>query len=253
MRSNLFLIIFLFFFSPVFAGNSNKWFTIGARGTVTGPFLINSNEYKDNGLKHNFAIGGSGGAMIGFHFNDWGSINVEGLYSIYSRKLKSAVDSLPWTSSTTLTYLEFPILFRAEWNFKYIEGGVLFGQLIGANGSYANEKYPKLDYDVKDIKENLNPSNTAIVFGWGTNLMGDGGLMLSLGIRLTYGLTDIVSDLGGKGKSYYPLADGTAATAQSYKPTNTATVGIHLSLDFDLGYIVSSSCGRKHKFALFGH
>ena len=103
------------------------------------------------------------------------------------------------------------------------------------------------------MKNNFGSSNTSLLLGWGTNLMGNGGLMLSLGIRLSYGLSDIVSDLGGKGKSYYPLADGINAKAQGYAATNTAYVGIHLSLDFDLGYFVSSSCGRKHKFSLFGH
>lgn len=253
MKSKHLLILFSLFSIHVFAGGDSKWFTIGARGTVNGPFLINSNEYKDKGIKHNFAIGVSGGGMIGFHFNDWGSINVEGLYTTYSRKLSSAIDSLKWSRDTKLAYLEFPIMFRAEWNFKYVEVGIRVGSLISASEGYSNEKNPKLDYTGKNIKDNFDPSNTALVFGWGTNLMGDGGLMLSLGVRLTYGFSDIVSDLGGKGKSYYPIADGTSAAAQSYTPTNTATVGIHLSLDFDLGYIVSSSCGRKHKFTLFSH
>lgn len=254
MKSRLLIITLVFVSLQTFAGSKggeNMWFTIGARGTVNGPFLINKNEYHDKGIKHNFAIGGAGGAMIGFHFNEWGSINVEGLYSYYSRKLISGVDSMKWNHSTGLTYLEIPILFRAEWNFKYVEGGVLIGSLLGATASYSNDKYPAGNYDGKDIKDNFSKSNTALVFGWGTNMMGDGGLMLSLGVRMTYGIADIVSDLGGKGKPYSP-ADG-SATKPGYLPTNTATVGIHLSLDFDLGYFVSSNCGRKHKFSLFGH
>jgi hypothetical protein len=233
-------------------GGDNKWFTIGLRGTAAAPFLINSNEYKDKGIKHGFAFGGGGGAMLGFHFNDWGSINVEGLYTMYSNNLtRGTVDSLKGNSSTKLAYLEIPILFRGEWNFKYVEGGVVIGSLLGATASQSGYKNSKLNGDV-DAKDFVNKGNTSLLFGWGTNMMGSGGLMFSVGIRMCYGLSDIVSDLGGKGKPYTTLADPKAAT-QGYTPTNTAYVGIHLSLDFDLGYFVSSSCGRKHEFQLFGH
>ncbi|MCC6691225.1 MAG: outer membrane beta-barrel protein [Bacteroidia bacterium] len=259
MKTNYLIIALVASSLTLFAGGKkgadNKWFTIGVRGTAAAPFLINSNEYKDSGIKHNFAFGGGGGAMLGFHFNDWGSINVECLYTYYSRKVKSAIDSLAWTSSTALTYLEIPILFRAEWNFKYVEGGIMFGSLMGATNSYTNDKFPKLNYDNKDIKDDVMKKNTAIVFGWGTNLMGSGGLMLSFGVRMAYGLSDIISDLGGKGKNYTPYSDigKTKPASLAYAPTNLAYVGLHLSLDFDLGYFVSSNCGRKHEFQLFGH
>ncbi len=254
MKSKIFLIIFTLVSMQVMAGGSSMWLTIGARGTFNAPFLINSNEYNDKGIKHNVAFGGSGGAMLGFHFSDVGSINFEALYTTYSRKLKSGIDSVNWTHSTNMAYLQFPILLRAEWNFKYVEAGVALASLSSATQSYKNEKAPALDYSGKDAKDQYIKPNTSIIFGWGTNLMGSGGSMLSLGIRLSYGLTDIVSDLGGKGKIYKPSdGDGTPATDKAYKGTNTATVGIHLSWDFDLGYFASSSCGRKHAFKLFGH
>jgi hypothetical protein len=91
--------------------------------------------------------------------------------------------------------------------------------------------------------------NKAIVFGWGTAIWGNGGLLTSLGIRLTYGLDDIISEAGGRGMDYY-MSDG---TKKSYQKTNTATVSLHMNIDFDLGWFMSSSCGRTHKFVLFNH
>jgi len=39
-------------------------------------------------------------------------------------------------------------------------------------------------------------------------LLGDGGGLLDLGIRLTYGLSDIISIPGGRAQDYYALSDG---------------------------------------------
>ena len=100
-------------------------------------------------------------------------------------------------------------------------------------------------------KNNFEKSNLALVFGWGGAMWGDGGGLVNLGIRLTYGLSDIISIAGGKRQDYYAFSDGITATPKSYKPTNTATIGFHLTYDFDLGWWLHDSCKRKYKFFLF--
>ena len=70
----------------------------------------------------------------------------------------------------------------------------------------------------------------------------------SIGFRLTYGLTDIISKTGGKGNDYFPYS---GAGPVSYKKTNIATFGVCLSGDFDLGSFMSASCNRAHKFVFF--
>ena len=233
-------------------GGGQQWIIIGARAGFSNTWLMSKNVMNDNGIKYKPSFGGGGGIMLGFHYSEWGAIEVEGLYSIYNQKFASGIDSLDWTSKTNLNYIEIPILLHFDLNnFKYLELGVKLGSLNSAKASFDYPKFSTLSYSNKDVKPNYEKSNMAVVFGWGTGLWGNGGLLINLGIRLSYGMADIVSDLGGKGDDYHPMSDLTKT--QSYTKTNTATISLHMNMDFDLGWFVTSSCKRNHKFVLFGH
>ncbi|HEY6161665.1 MAG TPA: porin family protein [Bacteroidia bacterium] len=262
MKRSISIFMALLFTLPMFAGNGNhhgkkggdQWLCGGIRAGAVNTWLMNKNMMNDKGLKYQPSFGGTGGLMLGFHFSEWGAIEVEGLYALYNQKFKSAssVDSLAWTSKTSLTYLEFPILLHFDTqNFKYIEVGVKIGMLNSAKGTFDYPKYAALDYANKDIKADYNKMNTAIVFGWGTGIWGNGGLLMNMGIRLTYGIADIVNQAGNLGGNYHPV-DNTS-TVKEYMPTNTATISLHMNMDFDIGWFMTSSCGRSHKFVLFGH
>jgi hypothetical protein len=258
-----FLSAIIFFFSvvaPAYATRaiahkhkkgSQQWIVIGARGTFNNTWLLNSNLMNDKGSKYKASFGGGGGIMLGIHLSEVVAIEVEAGYGLINQKVASNIDSLPWKSRTSLGYLEFPILLHFDFqNFKYLEIGVKIGSLNSAKLDYSNDKYSALNVSGEDVKKDYAAGNTSLVFGWGTGLWGNGGLLVNFGIRATYGFSDIISDVGGKGADYYP-SDGSAKTG--YKPTNTATIGFHLSMDFDLGWFMTSSCGRSHKFVLFGH
>ena len=188
--------------------------------------------------------------MVGVHYTQWGAIYVEGLYSTISQKLASTIDSMKWNSKTDLAYYEFPILLHfIPKEFKYIEAGIKYSALASAKSSFTSS----LGNFSGDVKNDFEKSNLSLVLGWGGSLWGNGGGLLDLGVRVTYGLTDITSNAGGKGKDYYSLADGISAKPKSYLPTNTATIGIHLTYDFDMGWWFHDSCKRKYKFFLFEH
>jgi len=227
----------------------NQWIEIGARGTVNSTWLYNSNQWNDKGIKYKPTWGGSGGIVLGFHYTTWGSVNVEALYSTFNQKLSSGIDSIKWTSGTKLAYLEFPILLHFDTkSFKYFETGIKISNLLSAQGSYNSTL---VNYSNKDIKDNFDKSNLSLILGWGGAIWGEGGLLIHGGFRLTYGLSDIVSTLGGKGNEYLPLADGISAKPKSYTKTNTVSIGFNVSLDYDLGWFMSNSCSRKYKFFLF--
>ena len=232
---------------------NNQWLVVGARGTVNSTWLYNANQWNDKGIKYKPSWGGSGGIMLGFHYMSWGAINVEALYSTFNQKMSSGIDSIKWTGERKLTYLEFPILARFDFkSYKYLEAGVKISSLLSAQGSYNSTANPLLNYSDKDVKSNFQKSNLSLVFGWGGAIWGTGGLMIHGGFRFTYGLSDIVSSDGGRGDAYHPLSDATAQP-KSYAKTNTASIGFHISLDYDLGWFMSNSCNRKYKFFLFEH
>jgi hypothetical protein len=241
---------------PVFATNpkylrkkgSQQWIVLGARANVANTWLLNKNMMNDKSLKYKPSFGGSGGIMLGLHLTEVFAIEGECLYSVYNQKLASN-DSISWTSKTSLAYIEIPVMLRFDFeNFKYLELGVKFGILNSAKYSASFPDFPQGDVTNEDVKKAYD-KNTSIVFGWGTGVWGNGGLLISMGVRLGYGISDIISDEGGRGDDYY-LGDG---TKKSYQKTNTASAALHLNIDFDLGWFVSSNCGRNHKFVLFGH
>ena len=251
--NKFFAFISVFFVSHASFSQShqiNQWVVIGARGTFNSTWLLNQNQLSDKGLKYKASWGGSGGIMVGVHYSQWGAVYIEGLYSILSQKQTSAIDSMKWNSRTDLAYYEFPILLHfVHKEFKYIEAGIKISTLADAKGSYSSS----LGNFSGDAKSSFEKSNMSLVLGWGGSLWGDGGGLLDLGIRLTYGLSDIVSGTGGKGTDYYSFSEGITAIPKPYKPTNTATIGLHLTYDFDMGWWFHDTCKRKYKFFLFKH
>ncbi|MEW6467725.1 MAG: porin family protein [Bacteroidota bacterium] len=242
---------------PAKKGRQQQWLTAGIRGTVNNTWLLNKNMQQDKNMKLVPSIGFSGGIMIGYHMNNIMAINVEGLYSTYSQRYKDGEqDTITWTARTDLAYIEIPILLRFDFeNYKYLEFGVRLGMLQDARYSYTNDLFPAFNYSNEPAKDpvsgesHFEKKNTALLFGWGGGIWGNGGLLISGGLRFTYGLTDIISEAGGRGQDYM-MSDG---SSKAYTPTHTATVGFHLIADFDIGWFVSSSCGRNHKFMLFSH
>lgn len=238
-------------FSRSLKGHSSSggtYIVIGARGGPQATWLFNKNMIDDDAIKYKFSGGGYGGLMLGLHLTEMVAINGECLISSYSRKIASNIDTISWTSKVNLTYLEFPVLLHLDFEgFKYMELGVKFGNLKSARVT--------IDPDPTgfsgDRKQDYSKSNTALVFGWGTGLWGSGGLLLSTGVRITYGLGDIISDEGGRGDQYVTITD--PSNPKSYQKTNIITAAFHLSLDFDLGWMMKSSCGRNYKFVLFQH
>ena len=235
---------------------NQHWITAGVRGTFNSTWLLDKNMQHDKGLKYVPSWGYAGGIMLGFHMNEIVAIDVEGMYAVYSQRYKDGEkDSLHWTARTDLKHIEIPILLRFDFeNYKYLEFGVRIGILNKASQSYTPENFPTITNEGKDPLTGdsyFEKKNMGLVFGWGGGIWGNGGLLLSGGLRFTYGLSDIISDAGGKGTQYHPMDTSTAI--QDYTPTHTATIGFHLIADFDIGWFITSSCGRNHKFMMFSH
>lgn len=244
------LLLAISSFAEKNGNEGNQWIVTGVRGTFNSTWLLNQNQLSDKGLKHKTSWGWSAGAMLGVHYAEWGAVRIEGLYSTLSQKTASNIDSMSWTNKTNLIYYEFPILLHfVPKEFKYIEAGVKISTLASAK----NASSSSLGNFSGDAKSNFEKSNLSLVLGWGGAMWGDGGGLVNLGIRLTYGLSDIISTSGGKGQDYYKLSEGITAAPKSYKPTNTATIGFHLTYDFDMGWWFHDSCKRKYKFLLFKH
>jgi len=254
------LIMFAITFTKIYAGKNEQWIDIGLRIAPSSTWMLNGNMLQDKNIKYTPSFGFFGGAKFGFNFNEVVAINIEGLYDKFNQSFKSSMDSISWNIKTQLTYIDIPVLLRFTNGWKYYEVGVNFQSLKSVKGAYTSEQsissvYNNFAYPSND---RFNKSNTSIILGWGSAIWGFGGMVLSTGIRLSYGLTDITGE-NYKGQNYpYPQYPGykpdpVAPDGVPYKKTKNLSASFMFSIDYDLGYFLSSNCKRKHAFVLFSH
>ncbi len=255
--AGLAVIVAVLSFMPflTMAGKNETWIDCGLRGAFNSTWLINTNVINDKYLKYDFSFGYSAGGKIGLNFSEYIATGVEVLYSSYSQKYTGALTGLNFTKEINYQAIDVPVLFKYTNDFSYLEVGPQFSFLQHAQLKYNGTVDPALNA-TEDLINDLNLTNIGLSFGWGSILWATGGLSISTGLRLNYFFTDLLNEQGGKGQSYpYPLLAGYPATeaGKPYKSTHAASVGFMISLDYDLGYIVSSSCKRSRKFIFFGH
>lgn len=245
MKRLILLSLTLLLSSKMFAGKSDPWIDIGLRANLATTNLLNSNLIDENNLKYGFSKGFSYGAKLGINFNENVAFGVEGIMTQFGQVYKSNNPQFAdWTNTITMNSMEFPILLkftREEWTF--CEAGVKIGLLNKVSDTEKTE----------GIANMFNTSNISAIFGFGHTIWADGGLIVNFGTRFTYGITDILTEEGKTAN--FPFIGGFTSSdpSKAYKSTNPVSVGLQLNIDFDLGQIASSSCGRKTKFVLFKH
>ena len=193
------------------------------------------------------SFGYGAGGKLGFNFNENNEITLDVLYSTVNQKYKSNGVANIWSREINLSYLDFPLLYKSNKDGTYIEIGPQFSVLMSAK--------EKLTFSNADAVNsfNHNPAdkyfekkNIAAVFGFGSYLFGTENMYVVFGMRVTYSFLDIVSDEGGKGKDYHPISTpDNSDKASSYRGTNNLTGGFLLEINYDLGYLVSTKCGKR--------
>jgi hypothetical protein len=234
------------------AGKNDTWFDCGLRGSYTSSWLINNNVINDKFIKYDFSFGYSAGIKLGFNFSEALAIGVEGLYSQYTQKFVSNTPGVNWKNEVLINAFELPVLFKYTNESSYLEIGPQFLMIQKASQNFSSSTPPG-DFE-KDAASIFTSPNVGLSFGVGSIIWATGGLSISTGIRLNYYFTDLINEKGGQGNNYPdPPYPGYPASApmKSYKSTNLGSAGFLISIDYDLGYIVSSACKRSRKFVFF--
>jgi hypothetical protein len=214
------------------------WVDIGAKGAFNSTWLLNSNFSGDRNSGYDFSFGYAAGGKIGFNFNEVSEITLDVLYSNAEQKYFSTGLATRWTRRVTLQYLDFPLLYRNTKEGSYIEIGPQYSLLMGASDENSSTG------TMSGAKERFSEDNLSAVFGFGSYIAGTENLYLTLGMRFVYGFKDVISDKGGRGEEYRYLDPSSTKTA-AYKSTNLLYGGFVLELNYDLGYLVSSRCGKR--------
>ena len=240
------LLIIPAFLLILTSSQAQSWIDIGAKGMFNSTWVLNGNVNNDKYAAYEMSFGYGGGGKIGFNFNESAEITLDVLYSTVNQKYMSNGLENKWTKEINLSYLDLPLLFKSNKEGTYIEIGPQFSILMGAKDKFGFENADAIrDYNRNPADQYYEKKNVAAVFGFGSYLFGTENLYVCFGMRATYGFLDIISKEGGKGSEYTSITPANDGTPKSYRATNNLTVGFVLELNYDLGYLVSASCGKR--------
>lgn len=248
MKKLLIIPAFLLIFISSYA---QKWVDIGAKGMYNSTWILNANINNDKYAAYDLSFGYGFGGKLGFNFNEKAEITLDVLYSTINQKYMSSGINNKWTREVNLAYLDFPLLFKSNKEGTFIEIGPQFSVLMSAKEKFGFEtKDALLDYNHNPAEQYFEKKNIAAVFGFGSYLFGTENMYVVFGMRVTYGFLDIISKEGGKGQDYHPITPDKSDKPSNYRGTNNLTGGFTLEINYDLGYLVSTKCG-KHRVLFF--
>jgi len=206
-----------------FSSYAQGRFRVGFKGGYGLTMLYNDNYYKDGSVTNELSTGGTFGASVGFNAAryNWGVT-----LGLFIRQYQQRWKADSWHSITKLNYFEAPFLFRLRpagnkvtkkftYAGPYFEIGVQPGFLL---------KDAQVISDTNGIvlpDQTYESFNLSGVIGIGYHQVGVEKWAVTHGIRLTYGLVDIISAKNNNGTAY-----------AAYKPTNSISVIYLLAVSY---------------------
>ncbi len=227
-------------------------FKIGMAGGIYSTWLVNKNV-SDQGDDLDFAatFGGQLGVEAQYYFKDNFGLSFGLLYTGHNQKYTGDVgNNVSYDAKTKMRYLDIPILLRFGGGSKgaYFEFGPQFGMLMTAKDEYATSPSSPLDYKDKDRKDNFKGSNIAGILGFGVDIDASENVLITTGLRLGYGFTDVTkeytqteaailaaSDNLGFSTAAAHIKQGDAGGDQfEYASTARAFGGLHIGVIFKI-------------------
>lgn len=225
---------------------AQAWIDTGLKAGIGASQLVNSNVWQDATIANKFDLGYSFGAKLGLNFNLKYQVTFDFIYSAHAQEFEFQPMGSNAAFSKNITYSSFdmPLLFRHN-----SDGGSFFE--IGPQLSLLSNFTEKQNSEENDISSSFTGSQLGAVLGFGSFLLGNNNSYLVFGIRVHYGLRDLLTNKGGKNtNSPFPINNGERRLEDpnfeydSYKITNQISGLIYLEFNYDLAYLVRSNCKR---------
>ncbi len=182
------VLIILFTVSTVLSAQAQE-FRLGLGGGFNSTWLANTNV-SDQGDELDFAVtfGGSVGIEGIYSFNEKTGISMALLFSGHNQKYEGKFGNTTYETKVMMRYLDIPILFRlTSPSGTYFEIGPQFGFLTKAEEEFDGGS-------TEDIKDGFASSNIAGVLGFGVDIDASEHIIITTGLRLGYGFTDVTNE-----------------------------------------------------------
>ncbi len=214
---------------------------IGISGGAATTWLMNKNvfDYGDN-LDPVASIGGNYGIAATVYFTDKLGLGIELSNSIVNQKYKGAIGTSSYDSKTKLTYLDVPLLLKLKSGKSgfYFEIGPKLSYVLSASEKY-NSSSSVSSYSGAGVKSDFSSSIISGVIGIGGRINVVDALTISIGVRLTGGITDATKEYSSSGVATSGISGAAAnfntAGALEYKRTTLATAGLQFGFLYRIG------------------
>ncbi|PCJ81357.1 MAG: hypothetical protein COA57_14300 [Flavobacteriales bacterium] len=220
-----------------FAQKNPKWIDVGVKGSYNPSVIFNLNILNDKAYDYKYSAGYSFGGKLGFNFNAEHQITVDGLYSKFNQFMDINTTSI--TNHLSYNSFDIALFYRKnDLGGGYVEIGPQYSMISNAalNGDGVSDKLEKANY--------------AVMLGFGQYIGGNDKIGFSFGFRFGYVINDIInasSRTENGSPVYLPIKNNKF----EYAPSNPIYAHVMLEVNWDLGYLVSSQCGKKTRFILF--
>ena len=177
-------------------------FYLSGKGLLNGSLILNNSITTGENQDYAFAMSGAGGLGGLFLYNEKIGASVDFLLGNHKATYtgSTSLDNQTFSSSINLKTLQIPLLFRFDTEVdnkgaSYLEIGPQFNVITAAD--YASNSIVETNADVSEYYKKISVSG---VLGFGSyyTLGRKSPIMLTLGLRINYGLSDIkgVNPLG---------------------------------------------------------
>lgn len=234
-KSLLILLMVLFGMGQSFS--QELWFDAGLKGSWGPTFLYNQNLVNDANYSQQISNGYSVGAKFGFNFGYIHGITFDAMYA-QNKQLYNIKEGFASVDDLTVAWktIDLYLLYRLYRTINYFELG------------------PK--YSLTNIVRNNNVETTqyyaesypSAVIGFGWYVFGRETFTATLGLRIEYGLSDIIS---GDGRAEgYPANPVATEAFDPYYSTNPLIAQLVFEVNWGIGYFAKTACaGRRHFFS----
>ena len=241
MRKLLALLSCIFIFT---AYHTQSWFDLGLKGGYGTSILMNNNIWDDSDYNHQISGAYSFGGKVGFNFNENHELTFDFMFNEFKQNfLYNQYDSISessplFKSSISYKSMSYIIMYRHNKDGRYSEIGTSIESILNVS------REDEIDYFQGIERNDFIKSQANIVAGFGAYLMGSENFGITTGLRISYGLKDLIS-LSGQNKNLPTLK-----FYDTYNASHPLSIIFIIEANFDFAYIAKAQCSRR-KLILF--
>ncbi len=244
MQKIIFLLFFSFSICSVKAQKVYAWADVGLKLGYGLTGMLNSNLFDDKNYEHHLTTGVCYGGKLGIFIGRYDGVTFDFLISDNKQKFDFTRGTTSYNHEINWKNFDLAVLYRLQKDGLYIE--------LGPQFSFVNKVTQKDDFDPTntDVKKFYSKNYISGIFGIGGYVFNYETFTTMLGIRLGYGITDMINS-DGKKVTPNPYPTPSEEKIYSSKITNAAFVQLNLEFNFALGYYGKSSCSKRATFFHF--